>query len=242
MTEMGKKSARHIPAVLLVVSLYLAVVMALKVMAFATASTTISARIANAVDSANCKDEELKTYTVKYTDLAGELKDKSVFAPPPAKKSNPVKQVAGIFGDEALINGKFYKVGGKIGEAELIEIRTTYVVVKFDGKETKLAPIARATEYKTPVKKPESKKKKEPVKKIVASVEEETEQAEETETTVDEDEFAWVGVKLSPAMKAKFLEQWNKMTDEQKEMGKKQWSRMSQEQKEQAVSQMERHM
>ena len=87
MTETVKKTRRHIPAVLLAVSLFLAGVMTLKVMAYASSSMTISARIANAVDAANCEDEELKTYTVKYTNLAGELKNKSVFAPPVRSRS-----------------------------------------------------------------------------------------------------------------------------------------------------------
>lgn len=242
MTEMVKKTRRHIPAVLLTVSLVLAGVMTFKVMAYASASMTISARIANAVDAVNCEDEELKAYTVKYTNLASELKNKSVFAPPPPKKSSPVKQVAAIFGKEALINGKFYKEGDKIGEAELIAVKATYIVVKFNGKETKLAPIARATEYKTPAKKPVSKKEEVPAKKTGEPVEEEPASAEETESTVDEDEFAWIGVKLSPAFRAKFLEQWNKMSDSQKEQAKEQWSQMPQERKEQMVEQMEKHM
>ncbi len=238
MTEMVKKTRKHIPAILLAVSLLLAGVMTAKVMAYAASSMAISARIANAVGAVNCEDEELKVYTAKYVDLAGELKKKSVFAPPP-KKKNPVKEVVAIFGKEAFINGKWYKVGDKIGKAELIAIEPTHIVVKFDGKESKIAPIARPTEYKTPEKKPE--KKEGSVEKTDEPVEQEAAVAQEAESTVD-DPLAWIGVKLSPALRAKFLEKWNSMSDEEKEKTKEQWSKMSQEEKEQAVEQMEQNM
>ena len=105
-----------------------------------SSSMTISARIANAVDAVNCKDEELKAYTVRYTDLAGELKKKSVFAPTP-KKSNPVKQVAAIFGKEALINGKWYKAGDRVQDARIVAVEATQIRVEWQGREKIFAPL-----------------------------------------------------------------------------------------------------
>lgn len=141
MTEMVKKTRRHIPVILLAVSLFLAGVMTVKVMAYAASSMTVSAKIANAVDAVNCEDEELKTYTVKYTNLAGELKKKSVFAPPPAKKKNPVKQVVAIFGKEAFINGKWYKAGDKVADAKIVAVNPTSVETLWDGKKKTFRPF-----------------------------------------------------------------------------------------------------
>ncbi|MBW8035795.1 MAG: hypothetical protein FVQ79_09240 [Planctomycetes bacterium] len=239
MAKTIKQTTKHIRIILLAASLLLIGAMAVKVFAYTTSSKTISVRIANALDAANGKNENDKTYSANYTDIASELKKKNVFAPPPSKKKNPVKKIDGILGDSALIKGKFYKVGDKIGDAELISIEPTHIVVKFDGKETKVYPLAKPTEYKAPKKKTEKPKKtdkpakaqkpveKEPVEKVI-------------EAQPEEDPLAWIGVKLSPALKAKFLEKWNSMTDEQKEQAKEQWSKMSQEEKEKAVEEMEK--
>jgi len=235
-----KRTTRRIHLILIAASLLLIGAMAVKVFAYTTSSKTISARIANAIDAVNGKDENGKTYSKNYTEIAAELKKKSVFAPPPSKKKNPVKNIDGILGDSALIKGKFYKVGDKIGDTKLISIHPTYVIVKFDGKETKLAPLAKQTEYKAPKKKTEKPKKTDTPAKADAPVEQEP--VEEIIEVPEEDPFAWIGVKLSPALRAKFLEKWNSMTDEQKAQAKEQWSKMSQEQKEQMVEQMEQNI
>lgn len=242
MAKTIKQTTKHVRIILLAASLLLAGTMAVKVFAYTTSSKTISVRIANALDAAKGKNEDDKTYSANYTDVAGELKKKSVFAPPPSKKKNPVTKIDGILGDSALINGKFYKVGDKIGDAELISIHTTYIVVKFDGKETKVAALAKPTEYKAPEKKVE-KPKKIDKKSVKAEAPVEQEVVEEVvEAPAEEDPFSWIGVKLSAALKAKFLEKWDSMTDEQKAQAKEQWSQMPQEQKEQMVDQMEQNI
>lgn len=237
-----KQTTRHIHLILIVASLILIGAMVVKVFAYTASSKTISVRIANALDAANDKDGNNKTYSEHYTDIAGELKKKNVFAPPPSKKKNSVKNIDGILGDSALIKGKFYKVGDKIGDSKLISIHPTYIIIKFDGKETKVYPLAKPTEYKTPKKKTEKPKKTDdPEKKADAPVEQKP--AEEIiEAPAEEDSLAWIGVKLSAALRAKFLEKWNAMTDEEKAQAKEQWSKMSQEQKEQMVEQMEQNI
>ena len=51
----------------------------------------------------------------------------------------------------------------------------------------------------------------------------------------EEDPLAWLGIELSAAARAKFLESWNQMSDEQKQQAKEQWSKASDEQKQQAA-------
>lgn len=238
MTERLKQTTKHIPFILLAGSLLVAATMAVKVFAYATSSMTIPVKIANALDSANGTDEDTAAYTSNYKGIASELKKKSVFASS-SKKKNPVKKVDGILGNSALIKGKFYKVGDKIGEAELIAIEATYITVKFDGKETKLLPIGKATKYETPKKKVKKPKKTDEPgdgQEVAEEV------VEEIEAPAEEDPLAWMGVKLSAALRAKFLEKWNAMSDEEKEKAKEQWGKMSQEQKEQIVEQMEQNI
>lgn len=241
MAKTIKQTTKHIHLILLAASLLLIGAMAVKVFAYTASYKSISVRIANALDAANGKGDDAKTYSANYTDIAAELKKKSVFAPPPSKKKNSVTSIDGILGDSALIKGKFYKVGDKIGDAKLISIHPTYIVIKFDGKETKVYPLAKPTEYKVTKKKTEKPKKIDKPAKAGAPVEQEPVE-EIIEAPPEEDPFAWIGVKLSPALKAKFLEKWNSMTDEQKEQMKKQWNSMSQEQKEQIVEQMEQNI
>ena len=240
MTKKIKQTTKHIPFILLAASLLVAVTMAVKVFAYTTSSRTIPVKIANALDAANGKAEEAAKYTTSYKDIASDLKKKSVFAPPPAKKKNPVKNVDGILGSSALINGKFYKVGDKIGEAELVAIEPTFITVKFEGKESKLVPIGKATKYEAPKKKAKKGKKTDDSAEAQAVVKEEV--VEEVESASEEDPLAWIGVKLSAALRAKFLEKWNSMTDEQKAQAKEQWGKMPQEQKEKMVGQMEQNI
>jgi hypothetical protein len=68
------------------------------------------------------------------------LKKQNLFAPAPPR-SHPVGQVSGILGNEVLIQGKWYKVGDKIQDAEIIAIESTLVRILWDGNETEFKPI-----------------------------------------------------------------------------------------------------
>ena len=61
---------------------------------------------------------------------------------PAVVSSNPVKTVDGILGDEALINGKWYKQGSMIdGKAKILLIGSDRVVITFDGRKTVYRPM-----------------------------------------------------------------------------------------------------
>jgi hypothetical protein len=72
--------------------------------------------------------------------IVDNMKKKNLFAPQPAKAKS-IEQVAGIFGDEALINGKWYKAAAKVQDAEIVSIEPTKVVVRVDGQEKSFLPI-----------------------------------------------------------------------------------------------------
>jgi hypothetical protein len=69
------------------------------------------------------------------------LKKNNPFAPPPAKQ-HPVSEVIGILGDEALINGQWYKIGATIGDAKILAIEPTKVKIVWNGQEKEFTPIA----------------------------------------------------------------------------------------------------
>jgi hypothetical protein len=84
------------------------------------------------------------------SDVASKVEDKSVieglkknnlFAPP-GSRQHPVKEVIGILGDEALIDGRWYKQGDRVGEARIVAIGPTRVRIEWDGQEKDFEPIA----------------------------------------------------------------------------------------------------
>jgi hypothetical protein len=71
---------------------------------------------------------------------AEELKKKNLFVKTPPRQ-HPVREVLGILGDEALINGKWCKVGESVGDAKIVAIDPTKVKVAWDGQEKEFSPI-----------------------------------------------------------------------------------------------------
>ena len=71
--------------------------------------------------------------------IAEDLKQNNLFWP--SQKEHPVKAVLGIFGDEAYINGRWYKVGAMIRDAKIIAIGADSVTIEWEGKKQVFCPI-----------------------------------------------------------------------------------------------------
>jgi hypothetical protein len=99
--------------------------------------------VSRAVAKSKPDPNQVEKCVTEAKKVAEELKKKNLYAPPPPKK-NPVSQVAGIMGSEALINGKWYKVGDEVGDAKIVAIEPTLVKVEWEGKEHVFAPIGAA--------------------------------------------------------------------------------------------------
>lgn len=173
-------------------------------------------------------------------DVAKTLREKNLFVKVPPKE-HPVKQVDGILGREILVGDKWYKVGDKIGDAKVISVESTHVIIEWDGQEKTFSPIASANAKpasapKQPEAKPEKAKAESPESTAKADA------VTVTETAGADDPLAWLGVDLPPHVKAKFLEMWNSMPEEQKENAKKEWNKMSDEKKQEAVREFEENM
>ncbi len=227
--------------VLILMSLLLATVTCAKAFKFKIVIDELPGKMISAITASDQKDEEIKKLQERFTTAAGDLKKKGIFAMPPPKKANPVKKVDGIMGFEALINNKWYKAGDSIGDAKLISVGTAEITVEWNGKKTKLSPISAPTKYAVVAKPKPVHAPKAVGTKAVKVVAEAKEEVKVVEAPVAEDPFAWIGVKMSPELRAKFLEQWNKMTDEQKEKAKSDWKKMPDDRKQQMVDQMEEY-
>ena len=228
---------RSLSIVLLGVSAFLGVLVLVKVAGFFVAPARAENTVQRAVAQSKLDANDMKKYFAESKAIADELKKKNLFAPPPPKQ-HPVKQVLGILGDEALIGDKWYKVGGKVADAEIVAIEPTHARIKWDGKEKVFAPISATSA-------PEPKKdvKKQPVEKQMKAAKIKTVQKTVKEKVaaapVEEDPLAWMGVNLPPKLREKLLEHWNKASDEQKAKAKEQWNSMPDEQKQQAVEAMQ---
>jgi len=229
-------------------SLFLAVALLLAALAFAKGASYFAgpaqARNVMAQASALSRPDPggVQPYLDETKKTAEALKKQNLFVKQPPK-ANPVKQVDGILGSEALITGKWYKVGDKIGDAKVISIESTQVTVEWDGKQTSFTPMAGASkERPEPSKKPESAPS--PAKKaVVTKSSAGPEVAKEVQIEAvpeDDDPFAWMGVRIPEKVRAMLLEKWNSMSDEEKEEAKREWNSMSDEKKQQAVEAFER--
>ena len=228
---------KFVVIVLLGVSVFLGIMILVKVRGFFVALAWAENVVKRAVAQSEPDANDVKEHLAKSKTIAEELKKKNLFAPPPPKK-HPVSQVSGILGDEVLINDKWYKVGDKIGDAKIVAIEPAQVKIEWESKEKVFAPINAAT-APTPTKKIVKKptpKKVEPAK--VAAAEKPVEE-KVAAAPAEEDPLAWMGVELSPKVRKMLLKQWNKASDEEKEKAKEEWNKMSDEQKQQAVDAME---
>ena len=115
------------------------------------------------------------------------------------------------------------------------------IKISWDGKETIFAPIgAKSTgPARAPTVAKEPKEEEAPTPEKPASVE--TVRVE-APAPVEDDPLAWLGVKLSPRLRALLLEKWNHASDEEKEQAKEEWNKMSDEEKEKAIESMEQNM
>jgi hypothetical protein len=184
----------------------------------------------------------LQRHLQEARSVADTLKEKNLFIKKPPRE-HPVKQVDGILGSEVLIGDKWYKAGEKVGEAKIVAVGPTEARIEWDGKETTFSPMAAASAAPAPPASPVADPKKEegsPVPRPAPAAP--VAAAPAAPAPGPEDSFAWLGVSLSPQLKEKLLERWNKMSEQEKEMMKQKWDAMPEEQKKQAVEALEKGM
>jgi len=132
---------------LLAVAALLGALTCLRVAEFSAASSQGRDVAAAALDS-GARDagaaNDVSTLLASSRATAEDLKKKNLFVPA-VPKQHPVSGVLGILGDEALIDGKWYKAGDRVGEAKLLAIEPTKVRIAWNGQEKDFYPIAAET-------------------------------------------------------------------------------------------------
>lgn len=140
-----KEKKELVLLILLGISLCSAVLTLVKITGFFTASARAENLVKRAVEQNNTDARDTDKYFTKYKLLADALKKNNLFASPLAKQ-HPVKEVPAIFGNEVLINNKWYKVGDMVEDAKITAIGPTNVKIEWDGREKIFAPISGSTE------------------------------------------------------------------------------------------------
>lgn len=233
-----KKNKDFARPVLLGVSLVLAALTAYRLWDYRTASARAQSIVSQAAEKGSPDPEAARENLAKFTELANTIKKENLFVPPVAKR-NPVSTVSGIMGNETLIDEKWYKVGDKISDAEIVAVEPTFVKVKWDGKETTFAPIS-AIVAETPsvvakkVDAGEAKEKKEEPEK--AAKEKTINMAKVTSVN---DPLAWMGVELSPKLHSKLMKLWNMASEEDKRRGMAEWNNASDQKRREMLSELE---
>jgi len=227
--------------VLLGVSAILAVLALAKLRDYYTTSARAQSIVRKAVDRGKADPNRIKENLAECAKIADTLKKNSLFVPRPPKR-HPVSAVLGIMGSEALINGKWYKLGDKISDAEIVAIEPTLVKIKWDGKEKVFAPISAVTaSAPEPIAKVEDrskgKNKKEKPKRPAATIKPVKEEV--SLSSGGDDPLAWMGVKLPEKLRGKILKMWNNASEEDKRRGMAEWNNASDEKRSEMLSQLE---
>lgn len=128
-----------VPAVLLAIAVLSGVLTVTKVTGFFIASARAERIVKQATARSISDPNVVESYVAKSEPIAEDLKKENLFWPTP--KGHPVKAVLGIFGNEAYIDGKWYKVGDKVGDAKIVAIDAASVTTEWDGKKKIFYPI-----------------------------------------------------------------------------------------------------
>ncbi len=135
-----KEKKELVSGLLLVIAVLAAGLILVKVTGFFVTSARAGNAVKDAIKHSQPDEKNITVQSAKAKKVADALKKDSLFAPA-APKQNPVKAVAGIMGNEAIINGKLYQVGAKVGDAKIVAINPTSVVIEWDGKKKTFSPI-----------------------------------------------------------------------------------------------------
>ena len=128
---------------LLVILLTIAVLSGVLILAKAIGFFISSARAERIVKQATAWSKSdpnvVENQVARFKLIAEDLKEKNLFWP--SIKEHPVKAVLGIFGDEAYIDGKWYKAGDMVRDAKIVAIDAASVTTEWEGEKKVFCPI-----------------------------------------------------------------------------------------------------
>jgi hypothetical protein len=138
--DIAQNKQKLIPIILIGITIFSSVTAIAKAAGYYVARYKAGNIVKKAIDRSKPDPNDVERQIAKTKPVADELKKKNLFSPP-APKQHPINSVIGIFGDEALINNRWYKAGDKVGDAKIVAIGPTSVTTEWEGKEKIFRPI-----------------------------------------------------------------------------------------------------
>lgn len=138
--DLLKNKDELVPTVLLLFSVLCGILILVKVTGFFVASARAKSVVERAIEQSVNDPKNVEKQLASSAAITGELKKNNLFAPPVAKQ-HPVQEVSGIFGDQVLIQDKWYSVGDSVKDAKIVAIGATSVTIMWEGKEKSFLPI-----------------------------------------------------------------------------------------------------
>jgi len=249
-----KEKRELVATVLLAVSVIAGLLIVVKVTGFFVTSARAEGTVKQAIEQGKPDTKNLTAQLDRFKQVADALKKSNLFAPPPPKQ-NPIKAVMGIFGDEALINGKWYKVGAKVGDAKVVAIAPDAVTTEWNGQQKTFNPIDGSSSGSSGPARPArrssssrsssaSKGSRSAAPKLVTVQRRLT--SNNVSGPVTRDTFAQLGAGLGVAMPPKvqdnLMKYWNGLSDQEKARSQESWNRMSDRERRQTLENAAREM
>lgn len=252
-TDYLKEKKGLVATVLLAVSVISALLIVVKVTGFFVTSARAEGAVKQAIEQGRPDAKNLTAQLDRFKQVAEALKKKNLFAPPPPKQ-NPIKAVMGIFGDEAFINGKWYKVGAKVGDAKILAIGPDAVTTEWNGQQKTFNPIdgessgsggpSRPARRSSSARSSSARGSRSAPAKLV------TVKRRPASNTVSgpvtRDTFAQLGaglgVKMSSRTQDNLMQYWNGLSDQEKARSQESWNRMSDGERRQTLENAKREM
>lgn len=139
--EFLKEKKELLSIALIGVSALLAVLILYLVMDFFAVSARAENVVKTALEQIDTEVEDVEQYFTKDREIAESLTKNNLFAPP-APIEHPVKEVRAIFGNQILINDKWYSEGQTVpGDAKILSIEPTQVSIEWNGRQKFFRPI-----------------------------------------------------------------------------------------------------
>jgi len=135
----NKNKRELVPMILLAIAVLSGILVAVKVTGLFITSARAERIVRTAATWSKPDPNIVDSEVARSKLIAEDLKQDNLFWPEP--KGHPVKAVMGIFGDEAYIDGGWYKVGAKIKDAKIIAIDADSVTTEWKGKQQVFRPI-----------------------------------------------------------------------------------------------------
>ncbi len=148
--EFLKEKKELLSIALLGVSALIAVLILYLVMDFFAVSARAENVVKTALEQTDTEVEDIEQYFTKDREIAESLTKNNLFVPP-APIEHPVKEVRAIFGNQVLINNKWYSEGQSIpGNAKILSIEPTQVSIEWNGRQKFFSPIDASSSEQTP--------------------------------------------------------------------------------------------